>query len=103
MPMLVLSGSERSYSYSALISENGGSLSPGSTTGIAAGAIVGLQLGEGEAAAALGKAGGELLVVVPEPPQAASATPATKSRASRPAQNDPVRHGRVMAPPPPRR
>jgi len=49
---------------------------------------VGLQLGEGEAvtAAALGAADGELDTVLLEPPQAASASSATKSsRSSTPA------------------
>jgi hypothetical protein len=60
-----------------LSSENGGGFCPGFTTGIGAGDIVGLQLGEGDAAAWLGE--GELDAVLSEPPQAASASTTTKT------------------------
>jgi hypothetical protein len=57
-------------------------LSPGFTTGIGAGDIVGLQLGEGAAVTAatgLGAADGEVDAVVLVPPHAASPSIATKT------------------------
>jgi hypothetical protein len=52
-------------------------LSPGFTTGIGAGDIVGVQVGE--ATTWLGEADGEADAVVPEPPQAARASSASRT------------------------